>query len=297
MRVLVTGAAGFVGGHLLPRLAAQGHEAIAVDREVEIGDASAVATAVREAAPDALIHLAGLSSVALSRERPLATWRTNYVGSRNVLEAVRRVRPNCHVVLVGSGEIYGRADPDAEPFDEQRALAPGSPYAASKASADRLGAAYGALGLRVARMRPFNHTGPGQSAHFVAGSFARQAAEIATGKHSRQLRVGNLESVRDFLDVDDVVGAYLAVIDAGATGAFNVSSGRGRRIAELLDGLLVVAGIEVEIVIDPSRLRATDASVGSSARLRESTGWAPQVPFERTLARMFEHALAGAKAG
>ncbi len=290
VRVLVTGAAGFVGSHLLPQLASQGHEVVAVDREVDVGDARAAANAISDAAPDGLIHLAGISSVAASLDQPLETWRTNYVGARNLLEGVRTRARDCHVLLVGSGEIYGLSKPGRPPFDEDSPVAPSSPYAASKACADQLGAAYSRLGLRVARLRPFNHTGPGQSEHFAAGSFTLQAAEIAHGIREPTLQVGNLDSTRDFLDVDDVVRAYLAVLERGAVGPFNVASGTGRRIGDLLDRLLEVAGVRPEIVVDPARVRPTDCSVGNSGRLQRATGWQPTISFEQTLRRMFEHA-------
>jgi GDP-4-dehydro-6-deoxy-D-mannose reductase len=292
VRVLVTGAAGFVGSHLLPRLASQGHDVVAVDREVDVGDAQRVARAVSDAAPQGLIHLAGISSVAASRDQPVATWRTNYVGARNILEGVRRRAPDCHVLLVGSGEIYGLAAPGQQPFDEHSAIAPRSPYACAKACADRLGGAYARLGLRVARLRPFNHTGPGQSEHFAAGSFTRQAAEIARGLRKPVLRVGNLDSTRDFLDVEDVVAAYCAVLETGTTGVFNVASGTGRRIGDLLERLLAVAEVAPEIVVDPARVRPTDCSVGNSQRLQRATGWRPRVGFDETLSRMFEDAQA-----
>lgn len=281
---------GFVGSHLLPQLDARGHAVTAVDRDVEIGDPGAVDRLVRDCKPEGLIHLAGVSSVAASRDQPTATWRANYVGARNVLEAVRGHAPACHVILIGSGEIYGLARPGDPPFDETSPIRPGSPYAASKASADLMGAAYARLGLRVARLRPFNHTGPGQREVFAAGSFTRQAAEIARGDRDPVLYVGNLDSTRDFLDVDDVIRAYLAVLEAGAEGVFNVASGTGRRIGDLLDTLLAVAGIEAEIVVAPERVRPTDCSVGSSAQLRAATNWSPSIPFEETLARMFRHA-------
>jgi GDP-4-dehydro-6-deoxy-D-mannose reductase len=292
VRVLVTGAAGFVGSHLLPRLASQGHDVVAVDREVDVGDAQVVAGAISDAAPQGLIHLAGISSVAASLDQPLATWRANYVGARNILEGVRSRSPNCHVLLVGSGEIYGLATPGQPAFDEHSPIAPRSPYASAKACADRLGAAYARLGLRVARLRPFNHTGPGQSEHFAAGSFTRQAAEIAQGLRKPVLRVGNLDSTRDFLDVEDVVAAYCAVLEAGAVGVFNVASGTGRRIGDLLDRLLAVAGVAPEIVVDPARVRPTDCSVGNSQHLRRTTGWRPRVGFDETLSRMFRDAQA-----
>ena len=290
VRVLVTGAAGFVGQRLLAELAAQGHESRGTDVECDIRDPTAVAQSVRETAPQALIHLAGLTSVPASHSAAEDTFSVNYLGARSVLEAVRHEAPRCRVLLVGSGEVYGNRAPNGEPFREEAAFATGSPYANSKACADRLGAAYRELGLDVVRVRPFNHTGPGQDERFVIPSFARQLAEIASGGKQAILRTGNLDCVRDFLDVDDVVAAYLGLLvpDAGA-GPFNVASGVGQRIGALLDTLCAIAGLEPAIELDPARFRPTDHSVGDATALREATGWRPEADLTNTLERVYQH--------
>ena len=287
MRVLVTGAAGFVGKHLVPALERCGHETVGVDREVDVTEANGFETFVRKTLPQGLVHLAGQSSVAASSGAPDLTWHVNYVGGARVLEAVRRAAPSCRVLLIGSGEVYGSAPPGAPPFDEEAPFAPRSPYAHSKACVDRLGAAYAGLGVDVVCVRPFNHTGPGQADHFVAGSFARQAAEIACERRAPHVRVGNLDSVRDFLDVEDVVAAYVALLESDAAGAFNVASGEGVRIGRLLESLLAIAGVEAEIEIDPARHRPADCAVGNAARLAQMTGWRPRVSLQQTLERMY----------
>jgi GDP-4-dehydro-6-deoxy-D-mannose reductase len=289
VQALVTGAAGFVGQQLVPRLRARGWRVHAVDRELDVRDLALVEACVAELAPAAIVHLAALSSVAGSLVDPEASVRVNYLGARNLLEAAARRAPRARVLLIGSGEQYGPAAPGAAPWSESAPLSPRTPYARSKACADLLGAAYAARGLDVVRVRAFNHAGPGQTDTFVLASFARQAAEIAAGRRERVIRVGNLDSVRDFLDVDDVVDAYLRLLDPQVpAGAWNVASGAGRRIGELLDALLAQAGIEPRIEVDPARVRPADASVGDATKLRRATGWEPRVPFELTLRRVLD---------
>ncbi|HXK26292.1 MAG TPA: GDP-mannose 4,6-dehydratase [Myxococcota bacterium] len=289
MQALVTGAAGFVGRHLVPRMQREGWQVRAVDRELDVRDADAVAGCVAELAPRAIVHLAAQSSVAQSSDAPEASARINYLGACNLLEAVSRHAPRARVLLVGSGEQYGPAEPGGAPWNEAAPLRPRSPYARSKACADLLGAGYAARGSDVVRVRAFNHTGPGQSDVFVLASFARQAALIAAGRREPEIAVGNLDSVRDFLDVDDVVDAYLRLLDPRVpAGAYNVASGVGRRIGALLDALRAEAGIEARVRVDPARVRPADASVGDAAKLRAATGWAPRVPFELTLRRLLD---------
>jgi len=287
VRVLVTGAAGFVGGHLLPLLAERGHEVVATDREVDVAEPAAVAASVSHAAPDAIVHLAAQSSVALSGREPLLTYRVNFLGTRAVLLAAARAPRRPRVLLVGSGEQYGVAAPGAPPFDESAALRPRSAYARTKACADLLGAAHAAAGLDVVRARSFNHTGPGQADAFVASSFARQAVEIASGRREPRLRVGNLDSVRDFLDVGDVVDAYARLLEPSVpAGAYNVASGEGRRIGDLLELILELADVHPAVTVDPERLRPTDHAVGDATLLRSVTGWRPRVPFREAILRL-----------
>lgn len=293
VRVAVTGAGGFVGARLVARLGAAGYEVVASDRELDVTDAAAVrASALRER-PDAIIHLAAVSSVRAAVDAPALAWRVNFLGARSVLEAAaalaREAGSGPRVLLVGSGQIYGAAAPGASPFDELAPLRPRTPYDWTKAAADGLGAAHAARGADVIRLRPFNHTGPGQSPAFVASSFARQIAEIECGLRPPVLSVGNLESVRDFLDVDDVIDAYLALLAPGTrAGVFNVASGRGVSGRELLDLLLAASSARPRVVVEPARVRPTDVSVGDAARLRAATGWAPRRALADTLTRLLD---------
>ncbi len=289
MRVFVTGSGGFVGCHLVARLQAIGHQVTATDREVDVSDASALEPAVRRAAPALIVHLAAISSVPESRNEPDLTYRVNFLGTRCLLETAQREAPDARILLIGSADTYGSSEPGAKAFAEDAPLRPGSPYARTKAAADLLGAEYAAKGLDVVRARPFNHAGPGQSDAFVLSSFARQAALIALSQIQPQLRVGNLDSVRDFLDVDDVIDAYLALSDPKVpSDVYNVASGRGVRIGDALDEILAIAGVKPEIEIDPERFRPTDHAVGNADRLRSATGWKPRTPLSRTLERLVQ---------
>lgn len=295
MRVIVTGAGGFVGRHLVPALRERGHEvrtadvaaAADVDVALDVSDAAAVAAQVREHAPDGVVHLAAIASPPAAARAPELTFRVNFLGTQAVLEAVRTHAPRARTLLVCSADAYGSAAPDAPPFSEASPLVPRSPYARSKAAAEMLGRAHAEAGLDVVCTRSFNHTGPGQGDAFVLSSFARQAAEIAAGVSEPELRVGNLDSVRDFLDVEDVVRAYVGLLEPKVqSGVYNVASGRPVRIGDALDTILRLAGVAPRVEIDPERFRPTDRAVGDATRLRDAIGWEPAVPLEDTLARV-----------
>lgn len=284
MRVFVTGSSGFVGGHLVPRLREAGHEPVGIEREHDVTHPADLAPALDETRPDAVVHLAARSSVAESLRDPMACYRVNFLGTAHLLEQVRRCAPAARVLLVGSGDQYGPATAGTPPYRETDPLDPRNPYARTKAAAEWLGTRAAARGLDVVRVRAFNHTGPGQTERFVASSFARQVAEIGLGRRAARLRVGNLDSVRDFLDVGDVVAAYLALLDRRVPAAvYNVATSRAVRVGELLDTLLELAGASAEIEVDPERFRPTDALVGDATRLRDATGWTPRTPLRETL--------------
>jgi len=289
VRIWITGARGFVGGHLIPRLIDQGFEVTATDRELDVSDRAAVAAQITKLAPAAIIHLAAQSSVAASKEDPQLTYRVNYLGTLSVLRAASACAQQPRVLLIGSADQYGTSQLASAPFTEDSPLRPNSVYAQSKAEADRIGAVFAGTGLPVVRVRAFNHTGPGQSDAFVLSSFARQVAEIEAGKREAVLRVGNLDSVRDFLDVEDVVDAYLRLLDPQIeAAAYNVSSGVGIRLGDLLERLLEPLAQKPAVEPDPARFRPTDYSIGDSSRLRAATGWEPRVPIEQTLERLLD---------
>lgn len=310
MRLLVTGAGGFVGGHLVaylrteePRVEVFGvvlpHGSVAWGSgagmtvlEADLDDPAAAAGVVETVRPHRVIHLAGQSSVQQSWLDPGGTLRTNVMGIVHVLDAARErgLRPD--VLVVGSAEEYGRVAPEEIPIREEAPLRPASPYAVSKVAQAALALLYGkAGGMRIVLTRTFHHTGPGRGETFAESSFARQLAEVEAGLRPPALSVGNLEAVRDFADVRDVVRAYWLLLDKGEAGSvYNVCTGRGRRIRELLDVLLARTGARVEVRVDPERLRPSDvpAQVGDPSRLRAATGWQPRIPLDQTLVDLLD---------
>jgi GDP-4-dehydro-6-deoxy-D-mannose reductase len=288
LRVVITGASGFAGSHLAALCAAEGDDVVAATRAagIDLLDAAAVARAVAEAAPDVVYHLAALAHVGRSWEAPGRTLAENQAMALHVLEAVRVHAPGAVVVAVSSGEVYGR--PEALPVAEDAPLRPQNPYAVSKAAADLLGGLYAdAHGLRVVRPRAFNHSGPGQPPLYAIASFARQvAAGLEAGDAPIRVRTGNLDARRDYTDVRDVVRAYRLLAASGAAGAVNVCSGSSVSASELVARLGSVCEVEVEHVVDPALVRAHEVLDvrGDASRLRELTGWEPEIPLERTLA-------------
>ena len=310
MRLLVTGVAGFVGGHLVGFLRAErpdveihgvvlpqggvswrGPAGVRV-LEADLNDPKAAAAAVEEVRPEAVVHLAGQASVHQSWLDPALTMRTNVLGLVHLLDAARRLALRPAVLVVGSAEEYGPVGPEEIPIREEAPLRPASPYAVSKVAQAALARLYGpAGGMRIVLTRTFHHTGPGRGEAFAESSFARQIAEIEAGRRPGVIEVGNLEAVRDFTDVRDVVRAYWMLLEKGRGGeAYNVCSGRGRRIRDLLDTLLAASSARVEVRVDPERLRPSDVpvQVGDPGRLRAATGWQAEIPLERTLGDLLD---------
>ena len=290
MRVWVTGAKGFVGRILVEHLNRSGYDVIGSDLALDVTDSEAVNAKLAETQPGAVIHLAAQSSVSVSLDAPDRTFRTNFLGTHNLLEAISRHVPSARVVVVSSSDVYGSVNRAGERFDETAPLVPQNPYSRSKAAADLLGGLYAQRGLDIVRVRPFNHTGTGQSDTFVLPNFARQVAEIQQGRRAPEMEVGNLESVRDFLDVSDVVEPYKRLLDPGApAGIYNIASGHATSIRSHLDTLFSIAGVSPEIRVRPDRYRPTDHAVGNASKLRLTTGWSPQIDFRDTLSRLYAH--------
>jgi GDP-4-dehydro-6-deoxy-D-mannose reductase len=290
VRAFVTGARGFVGQHLLAALRAQGAEVF--DGYVDVNDAQALRAALDASRPTVVFHLAAQTFVPEALREPLPTYETNAMGTARLAEAVRGYSGAApRILFASSAEVYGARDAAEYPLVETLGLRPGNPYGASKAAAEAflLGEAR-SFGLDVVITRAFNHIGPGQDERFVVASLASQLARIAAGGPP-QLRVGNLEAARDFLDVRDVVGAYIALARKGERGeVYNVCSGRAVAIRDVLRELIAVARVPVEVREEAERVRAGDTplSVGNPAKLRARTGWEPSIPLVQSLREIYE---------
>jgi GDP-4-dehydro-6-deoxy-D-mannose reductase len=301
-RVLVTGVGGFVGAHLARSLAARGDQVtglgndelspelaatLAGDRRADLRDLDAVATALGEARPDAVVHLAAQSSAGQSFDRPTETLQVNALGTWVLLEAVRRSCPDARILVVGTGEVYG-PQPDGSRVGEAAPFRPVSPYALSKALADHLAEMMGhSYGLSIVRTRSFAHAGPGQRTRFVIPAIAEQIAAIEAGRVDAVLKVGNLDVVRDMTDVRDVVEAYVALLERGRSGvAYNVCRGSGVRMSEVVARMVGFARVPIRIESDPARFRPADVPylVGDPTRLANELGWSSRISLDQTLA-------------
>lgn len=303
LRVLITGAGGFVGHHLSahigsvqPRALLSGttlmsgetvHESVNDVYRLDLKDYAKVRQLLAKCCPDAIYHLAAQAFVPRSFEEPWETLENNIRAQLNLIRACLELDIRPRILIVSSAEIYGASEPEQLPLNEDTAIRPTNPYSVSKVTQDMLGLQYFlSHNLPIMRARPFNHIGPGQNERFVAPAFARQIASIEDGQAEAVIYVGNLESKRDFTDVRDIVRAYHMIVEKGQPGeAYNIASGVARSIRHLLDTLLGLTETKIEVRVDPARLRPVDVPEirGDSSKLRRHTGWQPELTFEQTL--------------
>lgn len=292
----MTGSRGFVGTWLVRHLADAGDDVFGLDTEVDVTDPGALSAAVAEVAPDAVCHLAAQASVGRSWANARVTFEVNTVGVLNLLEAAGSLAHRPRILLISSAEVYGKVTADELPIGEDHPFRPASPYAASKASAELLGLqAWLGSGLEVVRVRPFNHTGPGQVTDYVVPGLARQVADVARSG-ADHLSVGNVSARRDLTDVRDVVRAYRLLLTDGRPGeVYNVCRGHSVMIEDVARRLLALAGVDVPLVVDPARTRPVDLPDlrGDPSRLRAATGWAPTIELDRTLQDVLDGFAAG----
>jgi len=304
-KVLITGITGFAGSWLAEYLLEEGCEVYGITRwrsrtdnidyirdklkliNADIRDGYSLQKAFKEVQPNFCFHLAAQSFVLESWNSPLETLSTNILGTTNVLEAIKLECPECKTVVAGSSEEYGKVYENEIPIKEENPLRPMSPYGVSKVATDKLGVLYYmSYSLPVVVTRAFNHTGPRRGEVFATSNFAKQIADIEKGTQNPTIGVGNLSSFRDFTDVRDIVKAYWLLAQKGLPGeVYNICSGEGTQIAEVLNTLLGLSDSIIRVEQDPSRMRPSDVPllVGDCSKLKALTGWSPEIPLSETL--------------
>ena len=308
MRALITGVTGFAGSHLAEYLLAEhpdvevygtfrwrsrmdNLEDIAEHRvklvEADLRDYTSMHKALEVSRPDVIFHLAAQSFVPSSWNAPSDTMVTNVTGQTNLFEAIRALELDPVVQIACSSEQYGLVHPEETPIKETNPLRPLSPYAVSKVAQDYLGYQYfQSYGIKAVRTRGFNHTGPRRGHVFVTSNFCSQVAAIEAGRQEPVIKVGNMEAIRDFTDVRDMVRAYwLAVTKAKPGEVYNIATGKGIHIREMLDLVLSYSKVQVRTEVDPERLRPSDVEIliGDASKFKADTGWEPRIPFEQTV--------------
>ncbi len=305
LKVLITGISGFAGSHLAEYCLTKDAEVFGTIRwrsrmenidhikdklhllDCDIRDASSASSVLAETRPDYIFHLAAQSFVPTSWKAPAETLTTNIIGEVDIFEAVRELKLDTRIQLACSSEEYGMVYESEIPVKETNPLRPLSPYGVSKVAQDLLGYQYHqSYGMHIVRTRAFNHEGPRRGEVFVVSNFAKQIAMIEKGLSEPVIKVGNLESSRDFTDVRDIAKAYWLALEKGEPGdVYNIASGRAVKIRDMLNMLLEMSSVKVEIKKDASRMRPSDVPIllGDSTKFREKTGWQPEIPFEKTL--------------
>jgi GDP-4-dehydro-6-deoxy-D-mannose reductase len=308
-RVLITGGHGFVGPYVtraLQRLCGEqaqilvtgaksnGSTPITESEVLDVTDELAVRSVISQYKPTHTIHLAGLAAPAVAAADPDRAWNVHVHGTLNMARAILHEAPDCWLINVGSGLVYGESAKSGLPLNEKTLLMPLDEYSATKAAADLALGALTHQGLKAIRMRPFNHIGAGQADAFVVPAFAMQVARIEAKLMSPIIQVGNLDAERDFLDVRDVANAYVMAVvgskNLNYDDIFNVASGVPRRIGDVLEWLLERSKVPIEVERDHARIRRSDLFriVGDASRIRRELGWKPEYAFEDTLGEVLE---------
>lgn len=307
MNVLITGITGFVGSYLAEFLLKEVPQAQVFGTirwrsrtenleslngkikliECDLKDYSSVKSALEQSWPEQIFHLAAQSFVVTSFHAPADTLSTNITSQLNIFEAVRALGISPMIHIAGSSEEYGLVRENELPITEDNPLRPLSPYAVSKVTQDLLAYQYfQSYKLPVVRTRAFNHSGPRRGHVFVESNFSKQVAEMEKGLRPPVLKVGNLSAVRDYTDVRDMVKAYCFAVQKGDPGeVYNIASGKGYAVRQIVEMLKDLTQVNITIEEDPSRMRPSDVPVliGDSTKFRKKTGWKPEIPFEKTL--------------
>ncbi|AIY42852.1 UDP-glucose 4-epimerase [Collimonas arenae] len=304
-RLFITGQSGFVG-LTFERLrehsvAAHGWQLISAAGSYDLLDPASLDLVLQQARPDAVIHLAGQTFIPEAFRDPAHTLDVNLKGTLNLLQALQGNGFSGTFLYVSSGDVYGKVNPELLPISEQQPARPQNPYAVSKSAAELLCYQWSCnLPWRIMIARPFNHIGAGQREDFVISSVARQLARIRLGLQEPRIQVGDVDVTRDFLDVEDVISAYLSLLEKGQNGEiYNVCSGKEYLIRDMIASMLYLTEIDAAIEQDPSRLRPSDLRrvKGDNRKLTLATGWQPAIPMQQTLLSVLQDwdARAGAE--
>lgn len=303
MKALITGVSGFVGTYLSQKLLESGYEVVGLARtrrvsdnninfiSCDITDELRLQQILKSEKPDEIYHLAGAAFIPLTYKEPQQTYNTIANGTLCLYEAIRKVDLFSKVLYIGSGAVYGEGT--GIPFTERDSLEPNNPYAGAKACADLISDQYvKSYKMNIVRVRPFNHTGPGQSSAFVCSNFAKQLA-LLEHEGNNVIHVGNIDVERDFLDVRDVVDAYYILMKQGISGeVYNVSSQQAVSISALLNLLSLYSEIKsLEIKVDKNKIRPNETlvKIGDSSKLRLETGWEPIRDLKQTMVELLEY--------
>lgn len=298
MKALITGSTGFVGPYLKKELESHGYEVFGLDRNNpdklknvfcgDICDSAFVESVVEKVLPDEIYHLAGFSSVKKSFEEPELTMKINVDGTKNLLESIKKFCPKSRILIVSSADVYG--SPKKIPIDEGQELAISSPYSASRIAQEKLAKEYDFLDIVVSRS--FTHTGPGQAEIFVLSDFVKQVVEIEKGIKYPIIFTGDLNVIRDFSDVRDIVRAYYLLMKKGKKGEiYNVGSGMGHSLEELLKKIMDLSKVKIEIKQDPAKIRSVEIAelVADISKMVKDTGWKPDYSIDRTIGDLLDY--------
>ena len=307
MKILITGASGFVGKYLTRLLLKHGHKIIAMGinngcffeqtnitaYDINILDYPAILECIKKEQPDGIIHLAAISNVPISWQQPAQTIDVNVIGTINVLKALIENNSKTKFLNIGSSDEYGLAAKTGIPLTEDVLCQPQNPYSISKYCAEQMVMQLGIKnGVTVIQMRSFNHFGPGQENGFVTSDFASQIAAIEKGEQNPIIKVGDLDVYRDFLFVTDVVEAYASLMEKDVeSGIYNICSGYARKIEEVLNTLVDLSYEDIKIEKDLKKMRAAEVPffIGNCAKLKKATGWQPHYDFKRGMEEVLNY--------
>lgn len=289
---LLVGGTGFVGRHMRHSLL-PGLKVIATGHDCDIRDVAKIGNLVKSVSPDIVVNFASITTVRESFQDPLDTYRIGFLGTLNLLMALKENDFRGRMLNISSSEVYGAPPDDLLPINEEALLRPRSPYSVSKVATEALCYQWSQTEqFEIVTARPFTHIGPGQSDRFSISNFAKQIAQISLGKKPSVIKVGNLHATRDITDVRDVVRAYDLLLEKGRNGeTYNICSGRETGIKALLNELIELAGIEISVEPDESLIRNAEQKriYGSYEKIHNETGWDPKVSLSQTLADTFSY--------